>query len=499
MPRQGNPADLRLVVSFIRTLRKWTQEELSRASGVDRGLISDYELGDKAPTRRTLERLAAAVRLPHSYIDALLPMFRAARLASEGVVETNSRAGARTAPESVADGLDRAILNAVLPRIKPHLMQLEALVIGGEAVPQAEARRQAGELWEALSRLPPMQRRAAVEAEPKYWTWALSERLCTESEKSAAHRAAQAAELAKLALRVAELAPGSEPWRSRLQGYVWAFIANARRVQGDLPGAEEAFLRSDRLWETGAPADPGVLDGSRPLDLKGSLRQYQGRFEEALDLFELAQSAAKGVEAVGRLLIKKASTLRLMGDFQRSLSELRQANSLVQGSQDARLSWLVQYLLAANLGDMGCHTEAEAMLPAVRGLAVELGNELDVIRVLWLEGRVVAGLKRRGEALPALEQVRRYFTTNQIAYDAALASLEVAVLYLEAGRTGEVKRLAEEMLWIFKAQGVRQDALAALKLFYDAAKREEATVGLAREILDYLNKARHNPELRFHG
>ena len=76
---------------------------------------------------------------------------------------------------------------------------------------------------------------------------------------------------------------------------------------------------------------------------------------------------------------------------------------------------------------------------------------------------MAAGLERREEALPALEQVRRYFTTEQIAYDAALASLEVAVLYLEAGRTGEVRTLAEEMLWIFKAQGVHREALAALK------------------------------------
>jgi len=119
------------------------------------------------------------------------------------------------------------------------------------------------------------------------------------------------------------------------------------------------------------------------------------------------------------------------------------------------------------------------------------------MRCLWLEGRVAAGLKRREEALPALEQVRRYFTSKQIAYDAALASLEVAVLYLEEGRTGEVQSLAEEMLWIFKAQGVHKEGLAALKLFCEAASHEEATAELAKEVLEYLNKARENPDLRF--
>ncbi len=105
MARWGDPADLRLVVKFLRSLADWTQEELSRKSGVDRGLISDYELGIKAPTRRTLERLAFAVRLPFSHVEALLPLFRAARLAREAGLDAG-RSAQRGVPGSVADGLD---------------------------------------------------------------------------------------------------------------------------------------------------------------------------------------------------------------------------------------------------------------------------------------------------------------------------------------------------------------------------------------------------------
>ena len=80
----GVPADLRLVVGFLRSLRKWTQEELSRASGVDRGMISDYELGIKIPTRKALQRLAAGVGLPYRFVEILLPVFGAARLPLHG-------------------------------------------------------------------------------------------------------------------------------------------------------------------------------------------------------------------------------------------------------------------------------------------------------------------------------------------------------------------------------------------------------------------------------
>jgi transcriptional regulator with XRE-family HTH domain len=127
MARQEKAADLRLMVMFLRSLRRWTQEELSRVSGVDRGLISDYELGNKAPKRRTLERLTSAVGLPYSFVETLVPIFRAARLAVEGGRGTGHSAEAGTA-KSISDGLERAIVDAILPSLAPHLLELEALM-----------------------------------------------------------------------------------------------------------------------------------------------------------------------------------------------------------------------------------------------------------------------------------------------------------------------------------------------------------------------------------
>jgi len=303
--------------------------------------------------------------------------------------------------------------------------------------------------------------------------------------------------LSRLGLRAAELSPGSEPWRSRLLGWVWAFVANTRRVQGDLPGAEEGFLRSDNLLEAGAAAGPSPLDATRPLDLKASLRRYQARFEEALDLLERALKANGSKEARGCILIKKANTLELMGESERAIVELQQAELLLRNSQDKRLPWTARYTMAVNLWQLGRYAEAEALLPEVRKGAIEMGREMDLVRTLWMEGGVAAGLGRRRQALAALEQARQYFNAKRIAYDAALASLELAVLYLEEGRTGEVRKLSEEMYWIFKSQGVHQEALAALQLFFEAARREEATVELARRLLEYLAKARCHPGLRF--
>jgi transcriptional regulator with XRE-family HTH domain len=132
MARQGDPADLRLIVVFLRSIRRWTQEEFSRASGVDRGLISDYELGDKAPSNKTLARLAAGAGVPYSFVETLLPAFRAARLTAEGRQPSAGPVEPDLAPpdfaHNVGDGLDRAILKATLPRLTPYLMELTAMV-----------------------------------------------------------------------------------------------------------------------------------------------------------------------------------------------------------------------------------------------------------------------------------------------------------------------------------------------------------------------------------
>jgi tetratricopeptide (TPR) repeat protein len=126
-----------------------------------------------------------------------------------------------------------------------------------------------------------------------------------------------------------------------------------------------------------------------------------------------------------------------------------------------------------------------------------LGEPLDLTRCLWLQGQVHAGLGRVEEALAALRQVRRTFYEQPLAYDYALASLDLSLVLLGEGRAAEVATIAEEMLWIFKAQEVHPEALAALRVFCQAAEREAATVEETREIARFLRRAQLDPELRF--
>jgi len=96
-----------------------------------------------------------------------------------------------------------------------------------------------------------------------------------------------------------------------------------------------------------------------------------------------------------------------------------------------------------------------------------------------------------------LTRVRGEFATRGLGYDTALVSLELAFFYTSEGRTDEVKTLARHMVPIFQSQDVHREALAALTLFRQAAERDRVTVELCEDILNYLRKARHNPDLKF--
>jgi tetratricopeptide (TPR) repeat protein len=135
----------------------------------------------------------------------------------------------------------------------------------------------------------------------------------------------------------------------------------------------------------------------------------------------------------------------------------------------------------------------------VRELAESLGNNIDLVRLLWLEGKCAAGLGQRDKALTSLEQVRRAFEDRKLPFDFALASLDLALLYREEGRSAEIKALAGEMLRIFEAQQVHREALGAVILFQEAAEKEQVTAALALRLGAYLRRAQSAPGLRFEG
>ncbi|HVT16470.1 MAG TPA: helix-turn-helix transcriptional regulator [Thermoanaerobaculia bacterium] len=498
MSWRAHPEDLRLLVRFLRSLRDWSQQELAAAAGLDPSSIARYETGHTVPKPKALERLTAAAGVPASLAEAcLLPAIGAARAAaaSAGAAEPAELETVAAELEQTLAGTRRSAAAAFLASLGEPGEPAEPWERSGP--PAEEDRALAAELWQVLAPLAPGERRLLVEKSREYQTWALAERLCHESAEAASDDAGRAVELAELALRVAVLAPGERLWRLRLQGYCLGFLANARRVRNDERRAEEASARARRRWQEGQAGDPsGLLAEWRLLDLEASLRRSQRRFAEALDLSDRALAAAPR-SAAARILVNKAVAFDHLGEAERAIATLRQAAPLVDGRREPRLVFALRFNLATNLCHLDRYSEAALLLPEVRQMAEALRKELDLVRVAWLEGRIAAGLGRPAAALAAFARVRGELLARGMAYDAALVTLELAALHAAAGRTAEVKELAHQTAQVFRAKGIHREARAALQLFRQAADQEALTAELARQLVAYFYRARHDPELAF--
>jgi len=139
---------------------------------------------------------------------------------------------------------------------------------------------------------------------------------------------------------------------------------------------------------------------------------------------------------------------------------------------------------------MGRHSEASDLLPSLRDLAAAHGSTLDRLRLQWVEGRVAAGLGDHTQARHLLAGVRQTFLDHGNPYEAALATLDLVIPHLAEGHTAEVQALADEMVTVFREHNVSREALAALLVFQEAARRETATADLAREVAANLTRAR---------
>jgi tetratricopeptide (TPR) repeat protein len=283
------------------------------------------------------------------------------------------------------------------------------------------------------------------------------------------------------------------PEGTRLQGLAAGFDANVVRVSGELQIADNAFEEAIRQWNAGTDHN-GVLDPGRILDLQASLRRDQRRFDEALRLLDEAETVGRSPE---RVMINRGFTLEVMGEYERAVEILREAEPKVLVLGDRRLLYMLRFNLGVNETHLKHYAEAAVLVRLVRELASEVGDAIFLSRTTWLEGRIAAGLGQAGEARRLLEQARREFASRDMTYDVALALLEEAVLLLTAGKTAEVKTLAGELTAVFESKGVHREALAALRLFQEAAEHETATADLARAVLRYLFRARHDQGLQF--
>jgi tetratricopeptide (TPR) repeat protein len=278
-----------------------------------------------------------------------------------------------------------------------------------------------------------------------------------------------------------------------LRARAWAELGNARRVANDLLGAEAALERALMSAEEGA-GDPLLL--ARLLDLTASLYSDQRQFEKAFQLLDLVyQIYCRHGERhlAGRALISKGNYVLLNNDPEGALRLIVSGLDLVERRRDPALILAAVHAIIHITVLFERFEEAQNLLRTSRRLYYEYADELNFLKLRWVEGKINAGLGNLSRAEAAFQEIRDGFRAHEMPYHLAVASLDLGTIWLSQGRTAELRELVEEMVQTFQTLGIHREAIAALLMLREAVVTERVTAALLRTVAAQLQLLQREP------
>jgi hypothetical protein len=321
---------------------------------------------------------------------------------------------------------------------EPYGNVFRLLELDPEKIAEGEHRRQTAlELFEALMQAPAGQHPKLL-CKARFRSLDLLDLLLETSHESQIADSPRAEDLASLAARLAALLAEGDQEAAAALPLAFCLGANARRLGNDPEGA-------DALLAKAAPFVHFTSERAIYCRIAGLVRWEQGRADEADALLQQAArlygwEGLSGEEGACQALL---GLLRLeepgLGN---PLAVLAPGWSAMGREIRPRVALRAGLSLAACYAERDQPELARHLLWEVRPLFSAITDERELVRIYGFEGRALARLGEREEALQVLEAVRRKLVQEPSPAEAALASLDLALVLAESGRAVEIEDLA---------------------------------------------------------
>ncbi len=275
-----------------------------------------------------------------------------------------------------------------------------------------------------------------------------------------------------------------------------AAVANALRVAQRLDEAAAAMGRARELFELGTrdlSLEIFLLEREAPLDVA------RRRFHEAAARLKKVYRGYRSLgdkHLAGKALVQLGICATYAGHPEEALAILRRSLALIEDSRDPDLAFAAMQTQVWILCDCGRFREAERQLFELRPLQTHQGGRINQLKLRWLEGRVDAGLERLERAERTFLEVRDGMTAAGRAYDAALASLDLAGVLLGRGNTRQAREVMTTAYEVFLALGVNREALVSIAILHYCLKAGLATRLMVERVAAELRKLESDPEAK---
>jgi tetratricopeptide (TPR) repeat protein len=254
------------------------------------------------------------------------------------------------------------------------------------------------------------------------------------------------------------------PQAADLRSRAWAGYGNACRIAGDLDEARRSLDRAAGILTQGT-GDLG--DRARLYELQASLEAALANYDSALvalDAAFLLHQQRDDSHMAGRDLITKGLYLGHTGRSRDAFRITQRGLDMVDEAREPGLVLAAIHNQIWFLVESSRLREARTLLGAHRDrLATGEAQRLDL---LWLEGRIRAGLRHEEAGLRDLEAAEQGFAAAGRRFQAANVKLDQAAIHLRRGNSTQalaLVRAAEEALLQLETPQSTRMALAFLR------------------------------------
>src|SRR3954470_4331292 len=281
-----------------------------------------------------------------------------------------------------------------------------------------------------------------------------------------------------------------------LQARTWAELGNALRVNEQFDKVRDVLKEARLLLTEQGTGD--LLIQAYIDQVEGSFWKDQRYLRDAEDLFASAYRKYLRIgerHLAGRVLVARGICPFIDGQPREAVTYLRQAVALLDAERDPELIETAQHNLLFALADAGEYREASELLLR-SGLRQKFADDpLNLLRLRWVEAKILAGHGRFEAAEKALSAVRATFRMRRLELVATIAGLDLAKILFQQGKLDPLYRLVRELrvaAEAYQLPGSVGRALATLELMCQV---QTVTLAMMERVQRFFQRLQHNPRL----
>ncbi len=281
----------------------------------------------------------------------------------------------------------------------------------------------------------------------------------------------------------------------------YALLGGAYRALTRLEDADLAYRSACRYASSGPISRAARADLYKRL---AKLRVAQKRPDDAVRLIDEAIEDCQNGDQVhladaftikGYILGENRQHAAAIPFFARALTMVRPKRNV--SSLASRTFHCAIHNLANALAQGLRVEDLVAAIPYLRQARRLLSNQANSVsryKLLWVEARVLARLGSTRLAERRLIQAHKQLQRVGAAFEAALVGLELSLLYLRDGEWAKLEELAQATFLRFSELSGDAEAIAALRLWMEGAKRRSVSRESLQRLRDKIEEVVGRPQ-----